>query len=170
MIEAIENNKTIPKELKGIKLDYFNSIERGINNCIINIKLTNQDSEIIKFKNQESRDEIFNSLTKQFKVKESISLEIKYKYKKRLLINLLMIISISLALFFYWPTLIPESIYYKTPYLKSFYQLIRKFLVNFDRPGILALSILAITYQIIIFRRHLKRNSKIERIIIKSRT
>ncbi len=163
-ISTITNSKQIPKELKGTKLDYIRSIERGINNKTITITLNRNSTEILTFDNKIDRDIIFEALATQLKNYERVELNLKNRYKKTFIYNLIIILIFSLFFWQYSNLLMARTYHYHTPYIKMFYELTRKYLVNFGEPGITFITIAFVVYQIIKLRRHSILDYKVERI------
>ncbi len=104
-------------------------------------------------------------MAQRFKSYEHFELNFKSRYKRKLLINVLIILVLFGLIWNNSSILNPETYSYQTPYVKMFYELVRKYLTNFGEPGIATFAITLIAYQILKLRKHLKMDCKVEKLL-----
>ena len=163
-ISTITNSEEVPKELKGIKLDYIKSIERGIKNRTIIITLNGNSTEILTFDYKRDRNLIFKAIAERFKNYDRFELNLKNRYKRKFIYNIIIMLIFFLLFWNYSSIWTSQTYLYHTPYAKIFHELVRKYVMNFGKIGVAFVAIAFVIYQIIKLRNHLIFDYKVERI------
>ena len=161
-ISSIDEQRKVPKKLKGIALSHIESVRIGSENRIINITLKSRSEESISFNSTAERDLVFCEIKSQLAKFQEIEIDFTKHYKKQFMYNCLSI-CISFAVIWFISDSIVSHVGlggYTTNgiFLGGFIKIL---LVLAGKMGLVGLAMILVGYQFLKLWRHLKRDSKV---------